>query len=174
MAELRFGGRCSRHPLNILPCEKCATEQPQTLTLRDVLHRLHSLIGDGTQKAAAEKLGVSQQYLSDVLNESREPGPLILAGLGIERVVTYRTCGVAACQHGVPHRWPCEKCDGAGVPEDGGMRAAMVKLSRALGHPMQVDAAEGQCIEAALIELAAQRIAGVPGTFNDQQGGNDA
>lgn len=94
MAELRLGGRCQRHPLNILPCEKCAVEQPQILTLRDVLHRLHALIGDGTQKAAAERLGVSQQYLSDVLNEAREPGPLILAGLGIERVVTYRTVGV--------------------------------------------------------------------------------
>lgn len=96
MAELRLGGRCQRHPLNILPCEKCAVEQPQILTLRDVLHRLHALIGDGTQKAAAERLGVSQQYLSDVLNEAREPGPLILAGLGIERVVTYRTVGVRA------------------------------------------------------------------------------
>jgi len=89
--ELRIGGRCERH-LSSKPCAKCAAEvsEPQTLTLRDVLRRLHRLIGDGTQKAAAEKLGVSQQYLSDVLNEAREPGPLILSGLGIERVVIYR------------------------------------------------------------------------------------
>ena len=105
MAELRLGGRCQRHPLNILPCEKCAVEQPQILTLRDVLHRLHALIGDGTQKAAAERLGVSQQYLSDVLNEAREPGPLILAGLGIERVVTYRTVGVL-----VDYSFRCYSC----------------------------------------------------------------
>lgn len=24
--------------------------------------------------------------------------------------------GVTACPQGVPHRWPCEKCDAAGVP----------------------------------------------------------
>jgi len=114
MAELRLGGRCQRHPLNILPCEKCAVEQPQILTLRDVLHRLHALIGDGTQKAAAERLGVSQQYLSDVLNEAREPGPLILAGLGIERVVTYRTVGVTAIDG--PRRGPV--ADGSQTPND--------------------------------------------------------
>ena len=67
--------------------------------------RLHALIGDGTQKAAAERLGVSQQYLSDVLNEAREPGPLILAGLGIERVVTYRTVGVL-----VDYSFRCYSC----------------------------------------------------------------
>jgi len=95
VADLRIGGRCERH-LSVKPCKQCAVEvmEPQQLTLRDVLRRLHRLIGDGTQKDAAEKLGVSQQYLSDVLNEAREPGPLILAGLGIERVVTYRTVGV--------------------------------------------------------------------------------
>jgi len=26
MSEIRFGGRCDRHPLNILPCQKCAEE----------------------------------------------------------------------------------------------------------------------------------------------------
>jgi hypothetical protein len=42
---------------------------------------------------------------------------------------------------------------------DSGMTGSLVKLSRALGHPKAVDAAAGQCVEAALIELAAQRIA---------------
>jgi hypothetical protein len=50
--------------------------------------------------------------------------------------------------------------DDDGASGDGGMRAALVRLSRALGHPNPVDAAEGQCVEAALIELATQRIAG--------------
>lgn len=115
MAELRLGGRCQRHPLNILPCEKCAVEQPQILTLRDVLRRLHAVIGDGTQKAAAEKLGVSQQYLSDVLNEAREPGPLILSGLGIERVVIYRDMRNTP---GVPAQYtdPAGRADWVGKP----------------------------------------------------------
>lgn len=44
------------------------------------------------------------------------------------------------------------------VPQDGGMRAAMIKLSRALGHPKEVEAGATQCIEAALIELAVERL----------------
>lgn len=65
------------------------------MTLQDVLNRLRTFIGDCTQKSAARKLNVSQQYLTDVLNGNREPGPLILVGLGIERVVTYRDAGTA-------------------------------------------------------------------------------
>ena len=44
----------------------------------------------GGQKNFAESAGVSQQYVSDVLNGKREPGGAILDALNIERVVTYR------------------------------------------------------------------------------------
>ena len=44
----------------------------------------------GTQVALAERLGVSQAYLSDVLNGRRDPGESILGPLGLERVVIYR------------------------------------------------------------------------------------
>jgi predicted transcriptional regulator len=44
----------------------------------------------GTQVALAERLGVSQAYLSDVLNGRRDPGESILGPLGLERVVVYR------------------------------------------------------------------------------------
>lgn len=40
-------------------------------------------------------------------------------------------------------------------PRFGGLEAAMAKLSSALGHPNPVYAAEGQCVEARLIEMAA-------------------
>jgi len=55
----------------------------------------------------------------------------------------------------------------AGVPEspqqgEDGMRAAMVKLSRALGHPNPVEAGPTQCVDAALIEMAAERLAVPP------------
>jgi transcriptional regulator with XRE-family HTH domain len=43
-----------------------------------------------TNKAAAEALGVSPQYLGDVLRGRTEPAGKMLAALGIERVVTYR------------------------------------------------------------------------------------
>ena len=44
----------------------------------------------GTQKALAEKLGINQAYLSDILAGRREPADKILTALGMERVVTYR------------------------------------------------------------------------------------
>lgn len=44
----------------------------------------------GSQKDLAAKLGVSPTYISDVLNERKEPGQGILEPLGLERVVTYR------------------------------------------------------------------------------------
>jgi hypothetical protein len=39
-----------------------------------------------------------------------------------------------------------------------GLRDAMVLLSRALGNHTFIDAAEGQCVEAALVEKAAKQI----------------
>lgn len=42
------------------------------------------------QKDCAAKLGVSPQYLNDVLCGRKEPGNKILKPLGFERVVSYR------------------------------------------------------------------------------------
>lgn len=44
----------------------------------------------GSQKALADELGVSDTYLSDVINGRKEPGDAILVPLGWERIVTYR------------------------------------------------------------------------------------
>ncbi len=45
----------------------------------------------GTQQVAVAKaFNVSPAYLSDVMVGRRDPGPKILAGLGLERVVRYR------------------------------------------------------------------------------------
>ena len=44
----------------------------------------------GSQKALAERLGVSNTYLCDVLAGRRDPGDKILVPLGVEKVVTYR------------------------------------------------------------------------------------
>lgn len=43
----------------------------------------------GSQKALANRLGISQQYLNDVLKGRREPGDKILYPLGFQRIVTY-------------------------------------------------------------------------------------
>ncbi len=43
--------------------------------------------------AYAQRIGIHQSYLSDVLNGRRDPGKSILKALGYERVVLYRRVG---------------------------------------------------------------------------------
>jgi hypothetical protein len=43
----------------------------------------------GSQAAFSFLYGISPGYISDTLNERREPGPALLAALGIRRVITY-------------------------------------------------------------------------------------
>lgn len=50
----------------------------------EVLRRLAVKQGDRTQKALAEEMGISDKYLSDVLNGRRDPGPAILQFVGLE------------------------------------------------------------------------------------------
>jgi DNA-binding transcriptional regulator YdaS (Cro superfamily) len=45
---------------------------------------------EGSQKAYAKRVGLSESYLSDVLNQRRDISPRILKHLGLERVVYYR------------------------------------------------------------------------------------
>lgn len=62
------------------------------MNLKDVIQMLRNRIKKaGTQTAAADELGVSKSFLSDVLNGEREPGEKLLGALGLERreVVTY-------------------------------------------------------------------------------------
>lgn len=43
----------------------------------------------GSQAALAAEIGVSPQHLGDLLAGKREPGPRLLARLGLVRVVSY-------------------------------------------------------------------------------------
>ena len=56
----------------------------------DVVRMLERRCNGRSQRDVAAELGVSEQYLSDVLRGRTDPGPMILEGLGVERVVTYR------------------------------------------------------------------------------------
>lgn len=68
---------------------KMATCRHGHITERDALQRLYDLIDDlGTQKAAAQHLGISPQYLNDILDRRRS-GHKVLERLGLRRVVTY-------------------------------------------------------------------------------------
>lgn len=61
-----------------------------TVVTMNPTNLLRKMCAKRPQVAVAAELGVSPQYLNDVLNERRDPGDSILAPLGLERVVTYR------------------------------------------------------------------------------------
>lgn len=43
----------------------------------------------GSRSQAAQSLGISPQYLSDIINRRRRPGPSVLRELGMRRVERY-------------------------------------------------------------------------------------
>ena len=59
------------------------------MVLADVLTRLQALCRVKSQSAVAADLGVSTSHLRDVLFKRRKPGPAIIKGMGLRRVVSY-------------------------------------------------------------------------------------
>ena len=53
-------------------------------TKEDVIKKLKTLQGASTQREFAAKMGITQQYLNDVLLGNRAPGKKILEYLGLE------------------------------------------------------------------------------------------
>ncbi len=49
-----------------------------------------AVIAEGSQKAFARRVGLSEQYLVDVLKERRAIPTKILEFLGLERVISYK------------------------------------------------------------------------------------
>jgi transcriptional regulator with XRE-family HTH domain len=56
----------------------------------ELIHLLQNLVKvAGSQKALADELRISPQYLGDVLRGRREPGEAILSRLGLEKRIYY-------------------------------------------------------------------------------------
>lgn len=56
-----------------------------------LLKRIQKYIdGHDSKTKAAAALGISAQYLHDVMQGRREPGPKLLRALGVERVPHYK------------------------------------------------------------------------------------
>lgn len=51
---------------------------------------IRAMINGRTQAEVAVKLGVTTQYLSDILHNRREPGPTVLKALKLRKVVLYQ------------------------------------------------------------------------------------
>lgn len=60
-----------------------------------ILEMLKQRQGNRTRSELAREIGISPQYLHDVFNGRRGPGPKILAFLNIERRETYVRVPVA-------------------------------------------------------------------------------
>ena len=59
---------------------------------QDVMNRIKNIVAEqGSQKSAAEKLGISLQYLNDYLGGRRYAGAKILSALELRRVVFYES-----------------------------------------------------------------------------------
>lgn len=48
-----------------------------------------SIAEEGSQKAYAERLGISQAYLTDVLKKRRTPGEKFLKAAGYKKIISY-------------------------------------------------------------------------------------
>ena len=58
---------------------------------KDLIHDIAQLANRmSTQKALADKIGVSQAYLTNVIKGRRRPSAKILKFLGYERIVCYK------------------------------------------------------------------------------------
>lgn len=42
-----------------------------------------------SQRQYAASIGVSEQYIADILKGRRSPGPAVLSALGLKKIVTY-------------------------------------------------------------------------------------
>lgn len=62
----------------------------KTYTLQELVALLEAEVKQSeSQKETAKKLGVSAQYLGDVLSSKREPGKKILDALKLRKVIKY-------------------------------------------------------------------------------------
>lgn len=69
---------------SVTPATARYTNTCHVILALNVIVRMH-----GSQKKAAAELGVSPQYLNDVLQLKREPGDKILRPLGLKRRLVY-------------------------------------------------------------------------------------
>lgn len=60
------------------------------LTIDQLLAKIEDDVEiQGSQKALAEKLNLSEQYLGDILKRRRAPGPKVLNSYGLRAVTNY-------------------------------------------------------------------------------------
>jgi hypothetical protein len=64
----------------------------------ELLPYIKKRMGSKTQRVFAAELGITPQFLNDLLHGHRSPGPLVLKALKLRKVVTYEFARHAAQQ----------------------------------------------------------------------------
>ena len=73
---------------------KCSGKDATPFSLAQLYADLRSAVhAAGDQKAFADLHGISPQYVSDVLNARKDPGPAILRALGLRKITAYERIG---------------------------------------------------------------------------------
>lgn len=82
------GGRCLVGKMTI--------NQNDLLDFADITGRIQTACrADGSQKAFADRCGVTKQFVGLVLNGVRQPSDTILAAVGVRKVIRYEDMGSA-------------------------------------------------------------------------------
>ena len=63
---------------------------PKTFTDEQVIEELRAIARNSTQSAVAKEIGVSEVYVSEILNGKRPVGPKVLQFLGYTRETVIR------------------------------------------------------------------------------------
>lgn len=62
------------------------------MTTEQIISKLRARVEQsGSIRKAAIALGISNTHLGEILDGKRDPGPKVLAQIGVERVIIYRT-----------------------------------------------------------------------------------
>jgi plasmid maintenance system antidote protein VapI len=63
----------------------------KTLTRQDIVAMIQALIEkEGTQVAAAQKIGISPTHIGEIIRGTRDPGPTVLRYFGLGRETIYK------------------------------------------------------------------------------------
>ena len=59
------------------------------IDISDLIITLEKMSARSSQKEVARTLGISAQYLNDIMHYQRKPGKKILSGLGLRKIILY-------------------------------------------------------------------------------------
>ena len=78
-----------KNSLQLSAKRRTTLDVKRSLSADEVVSLMKQQQGDRTQQAYAEELGITPQFLCDILKRRRDPGPKVLSRLGLVQTVKY-------------------------------------------------------------------------------------